>query len=171
MAKYTVKIQNSFGKFKPVNLTTGENEKLTDHPETENMDTDAAEMTQTVKKTVRAPPVHFTCWDNDAPTRNSKIQRMQKRFLRIIRLRIRVDLVGINCRQRPHHAEKTGSRPITEVKQRRARLVLGWVTAWEHRVSLPPNSFAICHYLSYLWCADKVCMYVCIIIIYWEFRR
>ena len=28
--------------------------------------------------------------------------------------------------------------PITEVKQRRARLVLGWVTAWEHRVLLAP---------------------------------
>ena len=28
----------------------------------------------------------------------------------------------------------TGSRPITEVKQRRARLVLGWVTAWEYLV-------------------------------------
>ena len=35
---------------------------------------------------------------------------------------------------RPYHAEYTGSRLITEVKQRRARLVLGWVTAWEYRV-------------------------------------
>ena len=40
------------------------------------------------------------------------------------------------CRQRPYHVESTGSRPITEVKQRRARLVLGWVTAWEHQVLL-----------------------------------
>ena len=32
--------------------------------------------------------------------------------------------------------KKTSSRPITEVKQRWARSVLGWVTAWEHRVSL-----------------------------------
>ena len=39
-------------------------------------------------------------------------------------------------RQRPYHVENTGSRPITEVKQRWARLVLGWVTAWEHRVLL-----------------------------------
>ena len=38
------------------------------------------------------------------------------------------------CCLRPYHAENTGSRPITEVKQRRARLVLGWVTAWEYRV-------------------------------------
>ena len=45
------------------------------------------------------------------------------------------------CRQRPYHVEHTGSRPITEVKQRRARLVLGWVTAWEHRVPLPFFSF------------------------------
>ena len=35
-----------------------------------------------------------------------------------------------------YHVENTGSRPITEVKQRRARLVLGWVTAWEHQVLL-----------------------------------
>ena len=41
-----------------------------------------------------------------------------------------------NIRQRPYHVESTGSRPITEVKQRRARLVLGWVTAWEPRVLL-----------------------------------
>ena len=40
------------------------------------------------------------------------------------------------CRQLPYHVENIGSRPITEVKQRRARLVLGWVTAWEHRVLL-----------------------------------
>ena len=38
--------------------------------------------------------------------------------------------------ERPYHAERTGSRPITEVKRRRARRVLGWVTAWETRVLL-----------------------------------
>ena len=38
--------------------------------------------------------------------------------------------------QRPYHLENTGSRSITAVKQGRARLVLGWETAWEHRVSL-----------------------------------
>ena len=42
----------------------------------------------------------------------------------------------LTSRQRPYHVEYTGSRPITEVKQRWARLVLGWVTAWEHRVLL-----------------------------------
>ena len=41
----------------------------------------------------------------------------------------------LNVRLRPYHVEYTSSRPITEVKQRRARLVLGWVTAWEYRVS------------------------------------
>ena len=46
----------------------------------------------------------------------------------------RLALVGVGCRLRPYHVESTGSRPITEVKQRRARLVLGWVTAWEYRV-------------------------------------
>ena len=38
--------------------------------------------------------------------------------------------------QRPYHAEHTSSRPITEVKQHWARIVLGWETAWEHRVLL-----------------------------------
>ena len=41
----------------------------------------------------------------------------------------------IDC-QRPYHAENTGSRLITEVKQHRARLVLAWVTGWEYRVLL-----------------------------------
>ena len=38
--------------------------------------------------------------------------------------------------QRSNRAECTRSRPITKVKQRRARIVLGWVTAWELRVVL-----------------------------------
>ena len=42
--------------------------------------------------------------------------------------------VGLGCRLRPYHVENTSSRPITEVKQRRAWLVLGWVTAWEYWV-------------------------------------
>ena len=37
-------------------------------------------------------------------------------------------------RLRPYHVENTGSRPITEVKQRRAWLVRGWVTASEYHV-------------------------------------
>ena len=37
----------------------------------------------------------------------------------------------------PYHAEHTPSRPIWEVKQRRARLVLAWVTGWESRVPKP----------------------------------
>ena len=35
---------------------------------------------------------------------------------------------------RPYCVGCTGSRPITEVKQRRAWLVLGRVTAWEYQV-------------------------------------
>ena len=54
----------------------------------------------------------------------------------------------LSLRQRPYHVEYTGSRPITEVKQRWARLVLGWVTAWEHRVLLaslfPFQGFLLC---------------------------
>ena len=45
------------------------------------------------------------------------------------------DIEMVSSRLRPYHVEYTSSRPITEVKQRRARLVLGWVTAWEYRVS------------------------------------
>ena len=37
-------------------------------------------------------------------------------------------------RQLPYQIGSTSSRSITEVKQFRARSVLGWVTAWEHRV-------------------------------------
>ena len=36
---------------------------------------------------------------------------------------------------RPYHVEHTSSRLITEVKQHWAKLVLGWVTAWEYLVS------------------------------------
>ena len=54
-------------------------------------------------------------------------------------------LLGLNFgsspRQRPYHVENTSSRPITEVKERWARLVLGWVTAWEHRVLLSFSLF------------------------------
>ena len=35
---------------------------------------------------------------------------------------------------RPYHVENTSSRLIPEVKQRRAVLVLGRVTAWEYTV-------------------------------------
>ena len=41
------------------------------------------------------------------------------------------------CWIRPYHVEYTGSRPISEVKQRRAWLVLRWVTTWESRVLCP----------------------------------
>jgi len=43
--------------------------------------------------------------------------------------------------QRPYHVENTSSRPITEVKQHRAQLVLGWVTAWERCVPLAISFF------------------------------
>ena len=50
------------------------------------------------------------------------------------------------CR-RPYHVENTGSRPITEVKQRWARLVLAWVTGWEYRV-LPAFDTPHTHYTT-----------------------
>ena len=51
-------------------------------------------------------------------------------------------LLLLSC-LRPYHIEHTSSRPITEVKQCWARLVLGWVTAWEHWVLLASFSFLI----------------------------
>ena len=48
----------------------------------------------------------------------------------------RSPILALPLCQRPYHIENTSSRPITEVKQCWARLVLGWVTAWEHRVLL-----------------------------------
>jgi ATP-dependent Clp protease adapter protein ClpS len=38
-------------------------------------------------------------------------------------------LIRLNVHSLTCHVVKTGSRPITEVKQRRAWLVVGWVTA------------------------------------------
>jgi hypothetical protein len=38
----------------------------------------------------------------------------------------------MRLRRRPYRVECTGSLPTSEVKRRRARLVLGWGTAWEH---------------------------------------
>ncbi|CAN0388414.1 unnamed protein product, partial [Scytosiphon promiscuus] len=33
--------------------------------------------------------------------------------------------------ERPYHVDRTTSRPLCEVKRRRARLVLRWGTTWE----------------------------------------
>ena len=50
-----------------------------------------------------------------------------------LKLVVYVNFIPIKC-LRPYHVEHTSSRPIPEVKQRRAELVLGWVTAWEYSV-------------------------------------
>ena len=51
---------------------------------------------------------------------------------------VTIEVCGVDdcSRQRPYHVESTGSRPITEVKLRRAGLVLAWVTGWEYPVLL-----------------------------------
>jgi hypothetical protein len=54
---------------------------------------------------------------------------------------IRRNLTSYPC-IRPYHVENTSSRPITEVKQHWAALVLGWVTAWEYAVLY---SFCVSH--------------------------
>lgn len=54
------------------------------------------------------------------------------------RLRERSRLLGLvgegRPRLRPYHPERARSRLISEAKQGRAWLVLGWETAWEYRV-------------------------------------
>ena len=55
-------------------------------------------------------------------------------FFKLDRIFVETDIaVGAGC-VGPYHVESTSSRPITEVKQHRAALVLGWVTAWEYAV-------------------------------------
>ena len=44
-------------------------------------------------------------------------------------------------RWRPYRVECTGSLLTSEVKRRKARLVLGWGTAWEHPRVLPAFCF------------------------------
>ena len=60
----------------------------------------------------------------------------------------------------PYHVERTPSRPIWEVKQRRARLVLAWVTGWEYRVPkprlLPLLLPASCEFQSSLFFSSSV---------------
>src|SRR4029434_221384 len=46
---------------------------------------------------------------------------------------MRRTLSGSNC-LRQYHTEHARSRPISEAKQCRAWLVLGWETAWEYQV-------------------------------------
>ena len=44
--------------------------------------------------------------------------------------------------ERPYHVECTTSRPLCEVKWRRARLVLRWGTTWEALVLFLLHFFA-----------------------------
>ena len=59
-----------------------------------------------------------------------------KMYVKDINRSLNKGVVRVIIYQRPYHVENTGSRPITEVKQHWAWLVLGWVTAWEHHVLL-----------------------------------
>ena len=51
------------------------------------------------------------------------------------RLRSKLAASRESFRERPYHAENTCTRPITDVKQHRARLVVSWETRCEARVS------------------------------------
>ena len=54
-----------------------------------------------------------------------------------VRVLVRLRLSGKQYRWRPYRVECTGSLPMSEVKRRRARLVLGWGTAREDLRVLP----------------------------------
>ena len=51
--------------------------------------------------------------------------------------RIQISWGSLTFRWRPYRVECTGSLLTSEVKRHRARLVLGWGTAWEHPRVLP----------------------------------
>ena len=53
-------------------------------------------------------------------------------------------LETLSPRRRPYRVEYTGSLPTSEVKRRRARLVLGWGTAREDLRVLPAFQFCAC---------------------------
>jgi hypothetical protein len=49
-------------------------------------------------------------------------------------MRVPIALIPINYQERPYHDDSTASRLLSEVKHRRARLVLRWGTTLESRV-------------------------------------
>ena len=57
---------------------------------------------------------------------------------------VRVSAGQVRCRWRPYRVECTGSLPTSEVKRRRARLVLGWGTAREDLRVLPAFEISEC---------------------------
>ena len=64
------------------------------------------------------------------------LRSMQIDFFTVCRVLLFATGVGcenpaLHLRLRPYHVENTGTRPISEVKQRRAWGVLRWVTTWE----------------------------------------
>lgn len=61
-----------------------------------------------------------------APPAGQSARQAQRRLLRAPG--------GSRLRLRPYHPERARSRLISEAKQGRAWLVLGWETAWEYRV-------------------------------------
>ena len=64
---------------------------------------------------------------------------------------------NLSSRWRPYRVECTGSLPTSEVKRRRARLVLGWGTAREDLWVLPAFAFAFFSRLP-ASCADRAAM-------------
>ena len=76
------------------------------------------------------------------------------------------------CRLQRYHVENTGSHPITELKQRRAWLVLGWVTSWEYGAlsmytfnsSLSPSHTHV-HIFNPIF-PVKSCLFFCMHLVY-----
>ena len=83
-------------------------------------------------------------WTNKGWSRGGHIKRCALYYVKPLSKYTKFDRLA---RQRPHHVESTSFRPITEVKQRWAQLVLGWVTAWEHRVLLA-KYFLLLYYIQ-----------------------
>ena len=60
-------------------------------------------------------------------------------------------MAKVQSYQPEDHGEHTGSCQITVVKQRWARIVLGWQTAWELRVPLAFFIFIFHFYFFFLY--------------------
>ena len=74
--------------------------------------------------------------------RKNRIEREERRE------RITTATTSLNYRKlsfyalkRPYHLHCVVARPSSEVKQRRARIAVGWETAWERRSSSLLRSF------------------------------
>ena len=88
----------------------------------------------------RAVPARARCAPGTRPAQGRRLERVNQYRCPEgpeVSVLVRLHLNGRQRRWRPYRVECTGSLPTSEVKRRRARLVLGWGTAREDLRVLP----------------------------------